>query len=117
MEKVVVMASDRLPTDMFGPEASSFVQTVSVMMGAKLMAPDDCDRDFGPQSVYSALSEREEEVLRHLARGSNNTQIAHTLNVAEVTVRLHLRNARHKMGAATREQALALAITRGFLQL
>lgn len=63
------------------------------------------------------LSPREKDVLRLLAAGRMNARIAEDLGVAEVTVRMHLRSARAKLGAATREQALAIALTRGLLDL
>ena len=63
----------------------------------------------------SALSNREREVLLWLGRGERTDQIAHRLNLKPVTVTLHLKNARDKLGARTREQALALAIAKGWI--
>jgi len=53
-----------------------------------------------------ALSGREADVLQLLAAGLRSQEIAHELGLALVTVELHLRNARIKLGARTRDQAL-----------
>ncbi|WP_127115636.1 helix-turn-helix transcriptional regulator [Shimia sediminis] len=63
------------------------------------------------------LSEREQQILRLLAKGRLNAQIAYDLGVAEVTVRKHLQSARQKLGARTREEALAIALASGELTL
>lgn len=63
----------------------------------------------------SALSTRERECLALLADGCQNKEIAHSLDIAPSTVELHLRNARRKLGAHTREHAVAIAVRRGLL--
>ena len=60
----------------------------------------------------SPLTAREREVLLWLGRGERTDQIAYRLGLQPVTVSLHLRTARSKLGARTREQALALAIAK-----
>ncbi|WP_171060659.1 helix-turn-helix transcriptional regulator [Poseidonocella sp. HB161398] len=67
--------------------------------------------------LYDLLSSREHDALCYLASGLSNDQIAHRMGIAEVTVRHHVKNARRKMGARTREQAIAKAIVRGQLRL
>lgn len=61
------------------------------------------------------LSPRERECLLLLSKGLRNDMIAHRLNVSVPTVELHLANARRKLGAATREQAIATAVLLGLL--
>lgn len=56
------------------------------------------------------LSTRERECLLLLAQGLRTAQIADRLGIATVTVELYCRNARKKLAAKTREQAVALAI-------
>lgn len=63
--------------------------------------------------AHETLSSRERECLLWLARGLRNREIADRLNIAAVTVELHLKHARSKLGAATREEALAKAIVSG----
>jgi ATP/maltotriose-dependent transcriptional regulator MalT len=55
------------------------------------------------------LSEREREVLRLVAAGLPNREIAERLIVAEGTIKTHLHNICGKLGAANRVQAIARA--------
>lgn len=70
---------------------------------------------FGAGS-RGALSPRERECLLWLARGLRTTAIADRLGIASVTVDLHFSGARRKLGAMTREEALAKAIVQGFIE-
>ena len=63
------------------------------------------------------LSNRERECLLWLANGLKSAQIAEKLGIALVTVDLHFKNARTKLKAATREEALAKAIINGEISL
>src|SRR5258708_17003747 len=56
------------------------------------------------------LTPREIEVVRLLARGMRNKTIADSLGIADITVRLHLRNAFRKMGAGNRADAVRIAM-------
>ena len=58
------------------------------------------------------LSVRELEVLRELASGSRNSDIAQTLGITELTVKAHLRSIYQKLGVETRAAAVATAIKR-----
>jgi PAS domain S-box-containing protein len=56
------------------------------------------------------LSPREREVLGLLARGLTGEQIADRLVLSPETVRTHIRNAREKLGASTRVEAVTMAL-------
>jgi DNA-binding CsgD family transcriptional regulator len=60
---------------------------------------------------------REWEVLGLLALGHTGEEIAEELGISPETVRNHLRGAREKLGARTRAQAIALALSRGLIKL
>jgi DNA-binding CsgD family transcriptional regulator len=62
------------------------------------------------------LSSRERECLLWLSKGLRNDRIAERLGISNHTVELHLANARRKLQAATREQALAQAVIRGLIE-
>ena len=64
------------------------------------------DRD----SETSALTVRERDSLAYIADGMRTADVAHRLGIAETTAEMHLRNARNRLGAKTRDQAVALAI-------
>jgi DNA-binding NarL/FixJ family response regulator len=56
------------------------------------------------------LSERETEVLVHVARGRSNYQIATEMHLAESTVKRHLANIYQKVGVSSRSEATRLAL-------
>jgi DNA-binding CsgD family transcriptional regulator len=70
-----------------------------------------------PQSRRPQLSPRERECLAWLAIGLRHDRIAEKLGITRPTVELHLANARRKLNARTREQALARAVAFGLLEL
>jgi DNA-binding NarL/FixJ family response regulator len=63
------------------------------------------------------LSEREIEVLRHVADGKRNRDIGENLSIAEETVKVHLKHIMGKLGARDRTHSVAIAARRGFLYL
>jgi DNA-binding NarL/FixJ family response regulator len=63
------------------------------------------------------LTERETEVLRELALGKSNKEIAATLVIAEKTVRTHVSNVRAKLGVSSRTQAALHAVRSGLVSL
>lgn len=63
------------------------------------------------------LSPRQRDVIELVAEGLTSTEIAERLGVSPETVRTHLRNARLKLGASTKAQAVAIAMLRGEIQL
>jgi DNA-binding CsgD family transcriptional regulator len=56
------------------------------------------------------LTGREKDVLRYLAEGLRPERIAEKMELQVVTIHLHIRKARLRLGAATREQAIVTAI-------
>ena len=59
------------------------------------------------------LSPREEEVLREIARGASNKEIARALDIAETTVKIHVQHILRKLGLSSRVQAAVYASDRG----
>ncbi len=62
-----------------------------------------------------ALTERETDVLRLLAQGQSNKEIAHTLNIGEKTVKTHVSNVLGKLGVQSRTQAALYAVRIGLV--
>ena len=58
------------------------------------------------------LSPREEEVLREIARGASNKEIARQLSIAETTVKIHVQHILKKLGLTSRVQAAVYASDR-----
>lgn len=81
----------------FSPEAATAI-----------LNPDFPLTDFG-------LTQRELEVLRLMADGRSNGQIAHDLSISVPTVRFHTANLLEKMRVGTRSEALVLAVKSNLL--
>jgi len=65
----------------------------------------------------AGLSEREQEVLRLVARGLSNQEIADELYLGVETVKTHVRNVLAKLGARDRVQAVIIAYESGFVPM
>jgi two-component system NarL family response regulator len=67
--------------------------------------------------VEHDLTDREITVLRLVADGKTNKEIANSLNLSEKTVKNHVRNIFHKLHVYDRTQAAILAIRKGLIEL
>lgn len=74
-------------------------------------------REVPAATHAEALTERETEVLRELASGKSNKEIAASLVIAEKTVRTHVSSILAKLGAASRTQAALHAVRSGLVSL
>ena len=62
------------------------------------------------------LSPREREILRFIARGQSNKEIARALELAESTVKIHVQNMLRKLNLSSRVQAAVFAVENGLGQ-
>jgi DNA-binding NarL/FixJ family response regulator len=70
-----------------------------------------------PEAPAPGLTERETEVLRLLAQGKANKEIAHSLSIGEKTVKTHVSAILGKLGAQSRTQAALYAAQTGLVAL
>ena len=63
------------------------------------------------------LTEREIDVLQHVAGGNRNRDIAERLAISEETVKVHVKHIMEKLSASDRTAAVAIAVRRGIIQL
>jgi two-component system response regulator NreC len=84
---------------------------------AKLLVRDYLAGDREPfTSGLDGLTEREQEVLAHLADGASNQDIAETLNISAKTVARHRENIMHKLNLHTRSDLVKYAIRKGIIK-
>ncbi|MFZ5507932.1 MAG: response regulator [Pseudomonadota bacterium] len=68
-----------------------------------------------PASQSGALSPRETDILRGIARGDSNKVIARDLGIAETTVKIHVQHILRKLGVSSRVQVAVIAVERGLI--
>ena len=66
-----------------------------------------------PASPLATLSPRELDILRGIARGESNKEIARTLGIAETTVKVHVQHVLRKLDVSSRVQAAVVATSHG----
>ena len=97
---------------------------VAVMAGEKVMASAVANRVLDmltgtatPKEFYDGLTNREIEILKLLANGMANKQIAYRLKISEKTVRNHVSNMYEKLGIYDRSQAVLYAVKKGLVEV
>ena len=66
-----------------------------------------------PPDAIAALSPRERDTLRYIARGASNKEIARALDIAETTVKIHVQHILRKLALSSRVQAAVYATEHG----
>jgi DNA-binding NarL/FixJ family response regulator len=69
------------------------------------------------EAPAETLTPREAEVLRYVAAGLTNKAMALKMGISEHTVKFHLGSAMNKLGAASRAEAVAIAMRRGLISM
>jgi DNA-binding NarL/FixJ family response regulator len=96
---------------------AQMIETIRQVHGGKKGIPPEIAEKLVEHLGDEALSEREVEVLRHVADGNRNRDIAERLFIAEETVKVHIKHIMEKLGATDRTQSVAIAARRGFIKL
>lgn len=102
-------------------DPQALVQAIRAVHGGHvLFAPDAAEAMLRAEGAsqnddrgMAALTEREREVLVHIARGRSNREIARALVVSEKTVKTHVSNLLMKLGVQDRTQAALYAVRHG----
>ena len=72
--------------------------------------------ESGLPDRFSSLTPRELEILRHLAEGQSNKEIARALGITDGTVKLHVRSVLRKLEVRSRVEAAVIAVEERILQ-
>ena len=89
----------------------TFIQRIQAAFVSQLVAPS-----LAPDPTVEPLTTREREVLRLIAEGLSNQELAARLHLSPQTVKVHTRNIYSKLGVASRTQAIARGRELGFLE-
>jgi two-component system NarL family response regulator len=98
--------------DIKGQELVNAIRAVHA--GQRPLPPEIASR-LAERVHRSELSPRELEILKLIAKGRSNKEIATTLAISEGTVRVHASNIFSKLGCSDRAQAVAEAFQRGII--
>jgi DNA-binding NarL/FixJ family response regulator len=82
-----------------------------------VVVPPEAIHRSQPTAVGAALTARETEVVRMIAAGLANKEIAYRLGISEHTVKFHVSALLGKLGAASRAEAIAIGVRRGIVLL
>jgi DNA-binding NarL/FixJ family response regulator len=93
------------------------VEMIRRVHGGKKQVPPEVAARLVEHLGDETLSEREIEVLRKIAGGNRNSDIAALLFISEETVKGHIKHIMEKLGAVDRTEAVAIGIRRGIIQL
>lgn len=106
-----------LPRDAGAREVLAAVETAA--SGLAVVDPHELEQLLPARSALSAenppLTPREIEVLRLMAEGDANKNIAWKLGISEHTVKFHVASILSKLNASTRAEAVALGMRRGMI--
>jgi len=92
-------------------------QAIREVHAGKKRVPPDVAAQLAEHLGSESLSGREIEVLRQVAEGNRNRDIAERLRISEETVKVHVKHIMDKLGANDRTQAIAIAVKRGIIRL
>jgi two-component system, NarL family, nitrate/nitrite response regulator NarL len=81
---------------------------------AEILLDRPAANNFAAEPWLAKMTEREREVLKGVIQGRSNKEIARQVELAEVTVKLHLRNVFRKMDVKSRAEAAVKAVKAGF---
>jgi DNA-binding NarL/FixJ family response regulator len=87
---------------------------ITTKVVSRLTAPQPTYRS---EEMVESLTEREMEVLRAVAGGKSNKEVAEVLFLSVYTVQVHLRNVFAKLGVGNRTEAVTYALTQGWINL
>jgi DNA-binding NarL/FixJ family response regulator len=93
------------------------IEVIRQVHAGKKRVPAEVASHLAEHLSDESLTTREIDVLRHVAGGNRNRDIAERLFISEETVKVHVKHIMEKLGASDRTQAVAIAVRRGIIQL
>ena len=100
-----------------GHVLDELLDTIRAVYAGKKRIPPDVAAELADHATDDALTEREIDVLRLIASGNGNKQIADRLSISEATVKSRITNILSKLGANDRAHAVTIGLKRGIIEL
>jgi DNA-binding NarL/FixJ family response regulator len=100
-----------------GRLAGELLETIRAVHAGQKRIPPEVAADLAEHAGESGLTEREMEVLRLIAAGNANKEIAAQLSITEETVKSRVSNILSKLGANDRTHAVTIGLKRGIIEL
>jgi DNA-binding NarL/FixJ family response regulator len=100
-----------------GHVLDELLDTIRAVHAGKKRIPPDVAAELADHATDDALTEREVDVLRLIAAGNGNKQIADVLSISEATVKSRVTNILSKLGANDRAHAVTIGLKRGIIEL
>ncbi|MBE1264343.1 response regulator transcription factor, partial [Salmonella enterica subsp. enterica serovar Derby] len=96
---------------------TTLVDAIRTAHGGGRWVPADVAVDLARHAGDEMLTDREIEVLRHIAQGHSNKEVGALLSVAEETIKARMKSILLKLNARDRTHAVTIAVQRGLIQL
>jgi len=93
------------------------LETIRVVHAGQKRVQHEIASDVAQHATDGALTAREIDVLRLIASGNANKEIAARFSITEETVKGHVKNILAKLGANDRTHAVTIGLKRGFIDL
>lgn len=97
--------------------ASELITAIQSVQKGERYIPPRVAHQLAQRIGMDELTERESEILKLIAAGRSNKEIADLLGVAEGTVKAHASHILNKLGASDRTHAVSIAIKKGLVHL
>ena len=97
--------------------SKDLVRVIRAVFAGERTLPAPVAQRLADRMLQPALTAREVEVLRLIAQGLRNKEIAGRLGISEETAQSHVRNILSKFGLHDRTEAVAVAVRRGIVHL
>lgn len=100
-----------------GHVLDELLDTIRAVHAGKKRIPPDVAAELADHATDDALTEREIDVLKLIATGNGNKQIADVLSISEATVKSRITNILSKLAANDRAHAVTIGLKRGIIEL
>jgi DNA-binding NarL/FixJ family response regulator len=100
-----------------GMPNSELIEAIRQVHAGRKMIPRQVASTLAEHLGDETLTPREVQVLRLVAQGNRNKQVAARLSIADETVRMHMKNILSKLAANDRTHAVTIALSRGVFSL